>query len=112
MGSLTFIIMLVVFFAVVNRGRRWKRWGYHPNQFPMQGGGNPWAPQNVAAPPRAELETYVDSLESRIAQLEERLDFTERLLTGSKDRVDWKAQPVSRQTDDASERDERVRGDV
>src|SRR5688500_1894829 len=112
MGSLTILIMLVVFFAVVNRGgRRWKRWGYGPNQFPMQG-GNRWAPQNVAAPPRAELESYGESLESRIAQLEERLDFTERLLTGSKDRVDWKAQPVSRETDDASEGDERVRGDA
>jgi hypothetical protein len=119
MGSLTFVIMLVVFFAVVNRGRRrWHRsWGYGPNQFPMRGGpwmgmGQPWEPQQVAAPPRNDLENYVDALEARVAQLEERLDFTERLLTGSKGPVDWRAQPVSREADETSAKDRGLKGDV
>jgi len=44
-----------------------------------------WAMAGTGMPPRFEREldeqrTYVDSLERRVADLEERLDFTERLL--------------------------------
>ena len=44
-----------------------------------------WAMAGAAMSPRVEREldeqrTYVDSLERRVAELEERLDFTERLL--------------------------------
>jgi hypothetical protein len=97
MGGMMFMIALVAFLVVVNhRRRRWYRWGAPGWQhFPPQG-APPWARQHVSAPPRAELETYVDSLETRIAQLEERLDFTERLVTGSKGPVDWRTDAVAR----------------
>jgi hypothetical protein len=112
MFSITFLVLLVAFFAVVSRGRRrWPRWWeYGPHQVPTRG-GHPWGPQQVAAPTRADLEAYVDSLESRIAQLEERLDFTERLVTGSKGPVDWNAQPVSRELP-ASKPSDEPRGEA
>jgi hypothetical protein len=101
MGGMTFLILLVVFLAVVNRGRRrWYRgWDSAGQHFPSHG-GPPWTQPQVSTPRRADLESYVDSLESRVAQLEERLDFTERLLTGSKGPVNWKTQPASSASDD------------
>jgi hypothetical protein len=47
--------------------------------------GERWAPAFRGSPPGLERELdehreYVDSLERRVAELEERLDFTERLL--------------------------------
>jgi hypothetical protein len=120
MGALMFMVLLVVFFAVVSRGgRRWYRWQRFPNapwngpgRFPMQG-GNPWEQQNVAASARADLESYIEALEARVAHLEERLDFTERLLTGSKGPVDWKAQPVSRDIAETDEDDRNgLKGDA
>lgn len=98
MGSMTFLVLVIAFFVAVNhRRRRWDRgWSEGPHHFPPQG-GQAWTRQQVPSPQRADLETYVDSLESRIAQLEERLDFTERLLTGSKGPVDWRAEAASRE---------------
>lgn len=62
------MVWLVPFFlmAMIMRRRRWDQW---PG----------WAERD------RELETHrstIDVLESRVAQLEERLDFTERLLAG------------------------------
>jgi hypothetical protein len=105
--SMTFLILLVAFFVAVNhRRRRWNRgWGEGSRHFPPQG-GPPWTRQQVSTPERADLESYVDSLESRVAQLEERLDFTERLLTGSKGPVDWRAEAASREKAGLAEDDE------
>ena len=78
-----FWILLVAFFVLAGRRRRrWHAWremrGYpYPAQFTQA-----WAPPHGNERPRAELESYVDSLESRVAHLEERLDFTERLVAG------------------------------
>ena len=50
-----------------------------------------WALAEYGRPPRLEREldeqrSYVETLERRVAELEERLDFTERLLQGRPDR--------------------------
>jgi hypothetical protein len=61
-----FWLLPFFFFAMLMRRRRWERW--HDRQ-----------------PRDGELEAQrstVDALETRVAQLEERLDFTERLLAG------------------------------
>jgi hypothetical protein len=84
------IVALVIYLAVSRRRRRWRRWARtqggwyaaHPNAWAH--GGPPWCAPTPDARPRAEeLDAergYVDALETRVAQLEERLDFTERLL--------------------------------
>jgi hypothetical protein len=101
MSTMTFVILLVAFFVIVKQRRnRWYRgWGPGPHHFPPQD-GQPWTRRQVSTPQRADLESYVDSLETRIAQLEERLDFTERLVSGRKDPLDRKAQPISSETED------------
>jgi hypothetical protein len=98
---MTFLILLVAFLVVANgRRRRWRRgWGEGPHHFSAHG-GQPWSRQQVSTPQRADLESYVDSLETRIAQLEERLDFTERLVSGRKDPLDRKTTPVSSESAD------------
>jgi hypothetical protein len=61
-----FWLLPFFFFAMVTRRRRWKRWHDRPAR-------------------DGELEAQrstIDALETRVAQLEERLDFTERLLAG------------------------------
>jgi hypothetical protein len=111
---MTFLILLVAFFVAVNsRRRRWHSgWGRGAHHFPPQG-GEPWTRQQVSTQ-RADLESYVDSLETRIAQLEERLDFTERLLTGRKGPVDWRAEAASRELSDRAEESETpgMKGDA
>jgi hypothetical protein len=63
-----FWLIPLLFFCMMTRDRRWGRWG-HPRH------GRPRMPREVDAE-----SDYVDSLERRVADLEERLDFTERLL--------------------------------
>jgi hypothetical protein len=68
-----FWLMPFLFFLMLTRHWRWERWA-------MSGRGR-------GGSPRLEREldehrVYVDSLERRVADLEERLDFTERLLAG------------------------------
>ncbi len=61
-----FWLLPFFFFAMVMRRRRWERWHERPAR-------------------DGELEAQrstIDALETRVAQLEERLDFTERLLAG------------------------------
>jgi hypothetical protein len=48
--------------------------------------GNPSADRHTGRRPRRDdQQDYIDALESRVSELEERLDFTERLLAGRKD---------------------------
>jgi hypothetical protein len=71
------LVALFIFFLVTRR-RRWER-GMMRDGYSQHGSG-----------PKVERElegqrSYLDALESRIAQLEERLDFTERLLSGRRE---------------------------
>ncbi len=71
MWGFAWIFWLVPFLLFVTMTRQWRR--------------ERWAMAGRAVPPRLEREldehrVYVDGLERRVAELEERLDFTERLL--------------------------------
>jgi hypothetical protein len=67
-----FWLVPLLFFYFATRRRRWSRWA---------GPGRQTFPSDVGK--RLEDQaTTVDALEARVAQLEERLDFTERLLAG------------------------------
>jgi hypothetical protein len=91
-----FWMVPVLLFALGMRRRR-RRWGLMgPGGFGPCGAGRlrgrgDWADSRTAGDAPGlrrgveDQQAYVDSLESRIAQLEERLDFTERLLSGRRD---------------------------
>ena len=69
-----FWLVPLFFFLLATRRRRWSRWA-----------GPGYGRRDVPPDVEKRLEdqaTTVDVLESRVAQLEERLDFTERLLAG------------------------------
>jgi hypothetical protein len=59
----------------------WGSWSDPRNAQAMQQAQIPVAPQPLAQPDR----TLVESLESRIAELESRLEFTERLVANRKE---------------------------
>jgi hypothetical protein len=93
-----FWLFVALFYLFVFRRRRWaRRWsmagpmGYPPNApsgwEPRRTGEWTDRPQAPAAPrPLTQPDSaLVESLESRIAGLEQRLDFAERLLAGRKD---------------------------
>jgi hypothetical protein len=74
-----FWLVLLFVFMSMRRRRRWERWAMSESGYGARGN---------AAPVRAELEhqrSYIEELEARIAQLEEKLDFTERLVSGRRD---------------------------
>ena len=84
-----FWLMPVVIFAVASRRRRYgSPWSprafYRDAPWRPAGRRGEWDERGALAPSRDDEEhrTYVESLETRIAHLEERLDFTERLLAG------------------------------
>jgi hypothetical protein len=67
-----FWLVPLFFFYFATRARRWSRWaGPGRRDYPLDMGKR-----------LEDQATTVEALESRIAQLEERLDFTERLLAG------------------------------
>jgi hypothetical protein len=69
-----FWLVPLLFILLATRRRRWSRWA---------GPGRRDYPLDVDVGKRLEDQaTTVDALEARVAQLEERLDFTERLLAG------------------------------
>ena len=83
-----FWLIPVVVFAMITRRRRWERWAAMGPQGEMMSSG--WryrgrSPQETGLDQsaRRELEQqqgYIEALETRVSELEERLDFTERLL--------------------------------
>jgi hypothetical protein len=87
-GFWIFWVVALVIWATRQRrfGRRWVMVGpgWHPGAYVLHDGG----PAPIAATRRTRGEreaseardAEVDALESRIAELEQRLDFTERLL--------------------------------
>jgi hypothetical protein len=75
---MAFWLVLIGFFVFTSgRRRRWERWARtDPRYFPP---GHPWSQERTSVH-SAERDAYVEQLESRVARLEERLDFTEKLL--------------------------------
>jgi hypothetical protein len=90
-----FWLLMALFFIVGSRRRRWsRRWemvgpmGYAPFGWGPRGGDWGRQPQPVPATPQALAQpdrTLVESLESRIAELEQRLEFAERLMASKKE---------------------------
>jgi hypothetical protein len=74
------LVLIGVFVFAGGRRRRWERWArmdaryFHPGHV-----GHPWGPE-AGRLASAERDSYVEQLETRVARLEERLDFTEKLL--------------------------------
>jgi hypothetical protein len=70
-------LVVFAFFVLGSRRRRWERWGrMDPRSFPP---GHRWSERGAELSP-PERDGYVEQLETRVARLEERLDFTEKLL--------------------------------
>lgn len=75
------IVLLVMVVMFLSRGfrRRWEGRGL-PRGGPYDGGRG-YGPEGAPrALPDPELQSYVETLETRIVSLEERLDFTEKLI--------------------------------
>ncbi|MGH2709370.1 MAG: hypothetical protein ACREMX_12915 [Gemmatimonadales bacterium] len=97
--GLMFWLLVICLVAAAARRRRWERWAMMgPGGYGRYGGwwerrdwrGRNWGDQEEAPARRRELEeqrTYIETLENRLAELEERLDFTERLLQGRQEQA-------------------------
>jgi len=89
-----FWVVALLFWVMATRRRRaWRRWvmvgpGWHPAVWALHE-GEPTTAAMVppsARRPREERDREVEALETRIAELEQRLDFTERLLESRQQR--------------------------
>jgi hypothetical protein len=67
-------VVPLFFFIMMSRRRRWDRWAMREG-YSGHRGNEPGLQRELEG-----QRSYIDSLETRIGQLEERLDFTERLL--------------------------------
>jgi hypothetical protein len=76
--SLAFWLVLFAFFVMGRRRRRWERWARMND--PRYVGSGPWGHPRSAELQSPDRDAYVEQLETRVARLEERLDFTEKLL--------------------------------
>jgi hypothetical protein len=87
MGFFGMLFWIAVLWLVVRAVRRSDRWvavgprGYWPGWYRTERFSPPEIRRTAA---RENRDEYIDSLETRLSQLEERLDFTERLLAGKK----------------------------
>ena len=78
MAWMFWMVPLFIFFAIMRR-RRWERWAMRQGGYPV---GRP------DGDTRRQLDTHqssLEELEGRVAQLEEKLDFTERLVSGRRE---------------------------
>lgn len=75
--SLAFWVIVFAVFAMGRRRARWERWAWRNDPRFAQG---PWGRHPGAEIASPERDAYVEQLETRVARLEERLDFTEKLL--------------------------------
>jgi hypothetical protein len=87
MGFFGFVFWMVVLWLVFRACTRWQRRRWMtagPRGYGWYDSSEFYAPRNLGRVPRREKsedrQEYIDALESRISDLEERLDFTERLL--------------------------------
>jgi hypothetical protein len=80
--SLAFWVVVFALFMVGRRRSRWERWGRMDPRYmgPGPWGQGPWGQQRGTELPSPDRDAYVEQLETRVARLEERLDFTEKLL--------------------------------
>ncbi len=96
--GLMFWLAVICFFAAAARRRRWERWammgpaGYGPyGRWDTREWRGLRRRDRDQAPAREgeldEQRTYIETLESRVTELEERLDFTERLLQGRREQA-------------------------
>jgi hypothetical protein len=96
-GMLFWLAILWFVFRAIRRRERWAMMGPR--------GYAPWwytrdrydRSREVPAPPRQERgdqQSYIDSLETRVSELEERLDFTERLLASRREAGNESTGPV------------------
>jgi hypothetical protein len=84
MGFFGMLFWIAVLWFLIRAWRRSERCvavgssGYWPGWYARER----YAPQDMSEPRArpADRQEYIDGLESRISELEERLDFTERLL--------------------------------
>jgi hypothetical protein len=87
MGFFGLLFLIAMFWIVVRAWRKSERCvaigsaGYGPGWY---GGERRGYPETRASSERTQQD-YIDALESRVSELEERLDFTERLLASRSD---------------------------
>src|SRR5213593_917039 len=91
-GMIFWLVILRCAFRVFRRRQRWAMMG--PRGYSPYGG---WYDSSEFNSPRSrrieakgreqvqDQQVYIDSLETRVSELEERLDFTERLLAGRRE---------------------------
>jgi hypothetical protein len=85
MGFFGMLFWILVLWFLIRAWRRPQRWvPIGPWGYPGWYGRHRYDPRDLAPAPKenGDRQDYIDSLESRITELEERLDFTERLLAG------------------------------
>lgn len=92
-GLIFWLVLPLFFMAIALRRWRWRRWamiegrGLHPHGWDVPSG---WPARRAMErggwekdPEESQRQqAHIDALENRLAGLEERLDFTERLLEG------------------------------
>ncbi len=89
-GLLVWMMLPFFFLAFALRRWQWRRWAMiAPGGAPPYGlrHGRPWTGNGSAPDQQQTVESQqalIDALETRLSELEERLDFTERLLQGRK----------------------------
>ena len=88
-GMIFWLVILLIAFRAFRRRERWAMMG--PRGYGRYGGwydsSEFYTPRSRGIEPksREQLQSqqeYIDSLETRVSELEERLDFTERLVAG------------------------------
>ena len=98
-GMLFWLAILWFAFRAFRRRERWAMMG--PRGYaPWWYARDPYGRSREVQPPaqrqeRDDQQSYIDSLETRVSELEERLDFTERLLASRRETGSESTGPVS-----------------
>ena len=87
-GMLFWLAILWFVFRAIRRRERWAMMGprgYAPWWYSREPYDRSPVMDRPARQPSADQQSYIDSLETRVTELEERLDFTERLLASRRE---------------------------
>jgi hypothetical protein len=88
-GMLFWLMILWFVFRAIRRRERWAMMGprgYAPWWYSRDPHYRPRDYERAPRPqPSDDQQSYIDSLETRVSELEERLDFTERLLANRRE---------------------------